>query len=125
MQLIGAPSFAIGLMVPVRESGSMLPQMLLAGLVAGFKRKVLLYQLGIYIQVICVFLMALIALTLKGALASWLIVLLVLIFSLGRCLCSLVSKVLLGLVIPKSLRGQVNGWSTTFAGLTSCVVAGG
>lgn len=123
MQALGAPAFAISLIVPIRESGSMLPQLLLAGPVARRPRKAPLYQIGTAVQAIAVFGMVLTALAFTGALAGWLIVALVTLFSLGRCLCSLVSKAVLGKVIPKSLRGQTTGWSATIAGLTSCAVA--
>ena len=123
MQALGAPAFTISLIVPIRESGSMLPQLLLAGPVAGRSRKVPLYQIGTAVQAIAIFGMVLTALAFTGTMAGWLIVALVTLFSLGRCLCSLVSKAVLGKVIPKSLRGQTTGWSATVAGLTSCAVA--
>ncbi len=123
MQALGAPAFAISLIVPIRESGSMLPQLLLAGPVAGRARKAPLYQVGTAVQALAIFGMVLTAMAFTGALAGWLIVALVTLFSLGRCLCSLASKAVLGKVIPKSLRGQTTGWSATIAGLTSCAVA--
>ncbi len=123
MQALGAPAFAISLIVPIRESGSMLPQLLLAGPVSARTRKAPLYQAGAAVQAIAIVGMLLTAMMLSGAMAGWLIVALVTLFSLGRCLCSLVSKAVLGKVIPKSLRGQTTGWSATIAGLTSCAVA--
>lgn len=123
MQALGAPAFAISLIVPVRESGSMLPQLLLAGPVSARARKAPLYQAGAAVQAIAIVGMLLTAMMLSGAMAGWLIVALVTLFSLGRCLCSLVSKAVLGKVIPKSLRGQTTGWSAAIAGLTSCAVA--
>ncbi len=92
MQALGAPAFAISLIVPIRESGSMLPQLLLAGPVAARARKAPLYQAGAVVQAIAIFGMVLTAMISSGAMAGWLIVALVTLFSLGRCLCSLVSK---------------------------------
>lgn len=123
MQALGAPTFAISLIVPIRESGSMLPQLLMARPVAAYARKARLYQMGAVVQAVAIFGMVLTAMVFTDAVAGWLIVALVTLFSLGRCLCSLVSKAVLGKVIPKSLRGQTTGWSATVAGLTSCAVA--
>ena len=123
MQAIGAPAFAISLLVPIRESGSMLPQVLLARFVNTFERKAPLYQLGAAVQAGSIALMVIVIAFFDGNTAGWLIVILVAIFSLGRCLCSLVSKPVLGKVIPKSLRGQTTGWASSVAGLAICAVA--
>ena len=123
MQAIGAPAFAISLLVPIRESGSMLPQVLLARFVNSFARKTPLYQLGAAAQAVSIALMVMVIAFFDGLTAGWLIVILVAAFSLGRCLCSLVSKPVLGKVIPKSLRGQTTGWASSVAGLAICAVA--
>jgi len=123
MQAVGAPAFLISLMVPIRESGSMLPQLLLTRFVEKQKLKAKLYQIGTVLQASCLFAMAGIGMSVTGEIAGWLIIVLLGIFSLGRCLCSLVSKVVLGKVIPQTLRGQVTGWSSTIAGFISCAIA--
>lgn len=123
MQAVGAPGFAISLLVPIRESGSMLPQLFMAAPVAARPRKAPLYQAGAAIQALAIAGMVFVALSVSGTAAGWLIVALMALFSLGRCLCSLVSKAVLGKVIPKPLRGQTTGWSATIAGLTLCAVA--
>lgn len=123
MQTIGAPAFAISLIVPVREAGSMIPQIFLADSVDRYASKIRLYQIGLVLQAGSMFAIAAIAFSLEGSVAGWLIVLVVIAFSLARCLCSLVSKAVLGKLIPKTLRGQVTGWSSTAAGLVSCAVA--
>lgn len=41
------------------------------------------------------------------------------IFALGRCLCSIASKDVQGRTIPKGERGQLNGISTTVAGIVA------
>ena len=123
LQALGAPAFAISLLVPIRESGSMLPQVLLAQFVNTFQKKAPLYQLGAAIQAACIALIVLVIMFFDGHIAGWLIVALLAVFSLGRCICSLVSKPVLGKVIPKSLRGQTTGWAASAAGLAICAVA--
>ena len=123
MQALGAPAFAISLLVPIRESGSMLPQVLLARFVNSFQKKSPLYQLGAVVQAGAIALIVVVIALLDGSAAGWLIVILLAIFSLARCLCSLVSKPVLGKVIPKSLRGQTTGWASSAAGLAICAVA--
>ena len=60
---------------------------------------------------------ALVAWRLEGSLAGWLVIGLLVIFSLARGLNSVASKDVLGKTIPKSQRGSLNGWSASGAGL--------
>lgn len=122
MQLLGAHPAAIALLVPLRESLSMLPQILLAPAVDRRERMSRLFSLGCALQAIAVFAMAAIAFTMEGVAAGWLLVLAVIGFSLARCLCSLVSKAVMAKVIPKGLRGQTNGWAASAAGLATVLV---
>ena len=42
----GAPAFATGLLVPIRESGSLIPQTALVGWVRGFERRTRVWIIG-------------------------------------------------------------------------------
>ena len=123
LQALGAPAFAISLLVPIRESGSMLPQVFFATYVNSRDRKVRTYQLGAAIQGVAIAGIIASALFASGWFVGVLVVSMVAVFSFGRCLSSLASKAVLGSAIPKSLRGQTTGWSATLAGLSSCLVA--
>lgn len=122
LQSIGASPLAVGMLVPIRESGSMLPQIWLADHVNGRSRIGWLFRVGTAVQGLAVLAMVAAAWSLGGTVAGWTIVLLLVLFSLGRCLCSIVWKAVLGKSIPKRLRGQTTGWSSSAAGLAASAV---
>jgi hypothetical protein len=61
--------------------------------------------------------MALAALTLQGVAAGGLILLMLVVFSLARGLCSVSAKDVLGKTVSKSRRGALMGWSASLSGL--------
>ncbi|MEK9713985.1 MAG: MFS transporter, partial [Thalassolituus sp.] len=123
MQSVGAPAWMLGWLVPIRESGSMLPQLAIASVVRTMPVRKWMWVLGSVLQAVCIGLIALSALTLNGVLAGWAILGLVVIFSLARGLSSVASKDVLGKTIPKQRRGSLNGWAESAAGMITLVVA--
>lgn len=114
---LGVPSALTGFLVPIRESGSMLPQAMLTPLVLRVKHRKWVFVAGATIQAVSVGAIALIAAVGSGTVAGVSILLALAVFSLGRCLCSIASKDVQGSTIPKGERGQINGVSTTVSGL--------
>jgi MFS family permease len=120
----GAPSFFSGLLVPIRESGSMLPQLLIGGFVRHYAIRKWFFVAGSIMQGICVAAMAWVGLQFTGAQAGYLLLVLLMLFSLARGLCSVASKDVLGKTIPKTRRGLLSGYCASAAGLvTVCVGA--
>ncbi len=117
MAQLGAPAFLIGALVPIRESGALWPQMFWGSWVSHYAYRRWFYAMGCLVQGGCVLLMALSAFFLKGAAAGWSIVWALVVFSLARGLCSVVSKDVLAKVVPKEVRGQVSGVSASAAGI--------
>ena len=117
--VLGVPPQLIGLLVPIRESGSMLPQAFLTPLILKVKYRKHVFAAGSLVQAASVAGMALTAAWATGLIAGVLILLLLAVFSLGRCLCSIASKDVQGRTGPKGERGQINGLSTTAAGLVA------
>ena len=116
---LGAPAAVAALLVPVRESGSMLPQ---AALVPWLRRRPLrkrVWVAGAIGQSAAVAVIALVAATTRGALAGWLILVALAAFALARSLTSIASKDVLGRTIPAGRRGQITGWSTVASGLVA------
>ncbi|PCE65220.1 MFS transporter [Salinivibrio sp. YCSC6] len=113
---VGAPLALIGLLVPIREAGSLVPQLGIAGYVRQFAVRKWAWVAGSVIQGACILAMAIAALLLTGQVAGWSIVGLLVVFSLARGLCSVASKDVLGKTIPKPQRGRLNGWSSSLAG---------
>ncbi len=114
-----APAALIGFLVPVRESGSLIPQLLIAGWVRKHPVRKWIWVIGAVGQALAVIGMGLVALGLTGAVAGWAVIGLLVVFSLARGLCSVASKDVLGKTVPKGRRGQLTGWSASAAGLVT------
>lgn len=116
---LGVPPALTGVLVPIRESGSMLPQAFLTPLVLRMRQRKWIFVAGAAVQAAAVAGMALTAALARGLSAGVIIVALLALFSLGRCLCSIASKDVQGRTIPKGERGQINGLATTAAGIVA------
>ncbi len=116
---LGVPAALIGLLVPIRESGSMLPQAFLTPWILQVRHRKWVFVTGALVQAASVSVMALTAATGHGLTAGLIIVAALTVFSLGRSLCSISSKDVQGRIAPKGQRGQINGLATTASGLVA------
>jgi hypothetical protein len=114
---LGAPGYLIGLLVPVRESLSLLPQLLVAAQIRRHAIRKWFWVAGTTIEGAALILMALAALLLEGAAAGWAIILCLACFSLGRGVASIAQKDVLGKTIAKTRRGTISGYAGTIASL--------
>lgn len=112
---LGAPASAIGMLVPIREALALLPQLVTAGAIRRLPQRKWVWVMGSFTQGLSVLAMALAALTLDGAAAGWSVVALLGIFALGRSLCSVSYKDVLGKTVSKGHRGTVIGTGSTIA----------
>lgn len=117
--VLGVPAALVGLLVPIRESGSMLPQAFLTPLVVRVRRRKWVFVAGAAVQAVSVAAMAVIAALGGGTAAGVGILAALVVFSLGRCLCSIASKDVQGRTIPSGERGQIIGLATSAAGLVA------
>jgi len=120
---VGAPAFVVGLLVPVRESGALVPQLWLTSLVASVPRRKWLWVTGALGQGAAMAAIGLTALVAEGALAGAAILVALAVFALSRALGSLSTKDVVAKTIPQGQRGQLSGLSTGAAGLIG--LAGG
>ena len=116
---LGVPAALVGLLVPIRESGSMLPQVLLTPLVLRVTYRKWVFAAGAGVQAASVAVMAGIAALAHGMAAGVGILAALVVFSLGRCLCSIASKDVQGRTIPSGERGQIIGLATSAAGIVA------
>lgn len=123
MQSVGAPLYLVAWLVPIRESGSLLPQLAIASFVRRIPIRKWVWVAGSALQAVSVTLIGLIALFMQGSVAGWMIILCLAVFSVARGLSSVASKDVLGKTIPKTQRGQVTGWSGSMAGLVTVGIA--
>lgn len=118
----GIPSFFSGLLVPIRESGSMLPQLYIGQWVRKFARRKWFLVFSTLAQGLCLLSIIPVALWMQGAAAGWAIIGIISLFSLARSFSSVASKDVLGKTVDKQKRGQVSGYAATIAGITGIVV---
>ena len=117
MASVGAPTAMIALLVPIRESGSMLPQLALGGWVRNRPLRKPVWLIGSALQGLAVVVCGLAALQLQGRAAGLVILAGVVAFSLARSLNSIASKDIVGKTIPKGRRGRLGGWSAGLSGI--------
>lgn len=116
---LGVPPALSGLLVPIRESGSMLPQAMITPMVLRVKQRKWVFVAGALVQAAAVAAMAFVTALGQGVVAGVLILVALVVFSLGRSLCSISSKDVQGRTVPKGERGQIIGLSTTASGIVA------
>jgi len=116
---LGAPAVTIGLLVPIREAGSLLPQAGLVPWVQKFDKRKWVWVVGAAGQAIAAGLMALVAGLADGAVAGWGVLGALALFALARSLSSIATKDVIGRTVDKGYRGRVTGWSDTVSGLVA------
>ena len=99
---LGAPAAFVGLLVPIREAGVLLPQLAVAAYVRRLALRKGVWILGSLLSAIALAIMALAAATLSGAAAGWAIIGMLVLFSLMRGLCSVSAKDVLGKTVSKA-----------------------
>ncbi|MCC5835300.1 MAG: MFS transporter [Opitutales bacterium] len=109
LQVMQAPLFLTALLTPIRESGSLLPQIWIGGYVRQFAVRKWVWVVGSIGQALAIAGMGLTAWLLSGALGGWLIIALLVMFSLSRGFCSIAFKDVQGKTVPKTRRGLLNG----------------
>ncbi len=116
---VGAPAAVLGLLVPVRESGSLIPQLAIGGVVRRLALRKWAWVVGSLLQALALLGMAWVALTLTSTAAGAGLLGFLALFSLARGLCSVAAKDVLGKTVPKGRRGQLTGWAAGVAGVVS------
>ena len=122
LNAVHAPVFLIGLLVPIRESGSMLPQVFLASRLQRLARRKWPWVVGSLVQGAAVAAMGAVVYFTEGPAAGVLLIALLALFSLGRALCSIAHKDVLGKTIPKTRRGRVSGIAASLSGAFALMI---
>ena len=120
---VGAPVWMIGWLVPIRESGALLPQVLISVYLRNHAERHKVWRLGMFIQAFSV--MGIIAsVTLfSGFTAGAGVLLSLIILSIGRSACSLTVKDIEADVAQKGKRGNLIGIASTISGLVTLCIA--
>lgn len=121
LSALGAPGAVIGALVPVREAGSLLPQLALAQKVERMAQRKHMWAFGAFVQGFAALGIAACVLTLEGAAAGWGILGFVALLAVARSAASVSFKDVLARTIAKGRRGAVTGFA---AGVGSVVAFG-
>lgn len=120
---IAVPSTFIAWLVPLRESLSLLPQLVVAAQLRRHPLRRGFYVGGAVAQGLCLLAMPLTLLFDNARNSGLLILLLLSLFSLARGVCSVAAKDVLGKTVSKSRRGRLTGLAGSVAGLFTIVLA--
>lgn len=119
---VGAPAAFTGFLVPIREAGVLLPQLVVAAIIRRMAIRKRVWLLGAGLSGVALALMAVATGNLSGSTAGWAILGLLIIFSLARGLCSVSAKDVLGKTVSRGKRGTLMGWSAGISGLAVLAV---
>ena len=117
LNAIGASGVLIGLLVPVREAGALLPQLLLARSIQRAPLRKYFWAMGAAVQGLAALGMAAAAVFLPGNVAGWVIVGLLAVLAVARSACSSSYKDILARTVEKGARGKVSGSAGTLAAI--------
>lgn len=123
LSALGSPAFFISLLVPVRESLSLLPQLFVASAVRRHPRRKFFWVWGSVGQGLALAAMVPAVLLLEGAVLGGSVIALLAVFSLARGVCSVAAKDVLGKTVSKTRRGRLTGLSASIAGGVTLLVA--
>lgn len=121
LSAIGAPAL-VAWLVPIRESGSMIPQMVIGAWVRRKPVRKWFWTLGSFGQAASVLGMAASVWFLEGYVAGAGIVGALVLFSLARGFCSVSMKDVQGKCIPKKRRGRLSGLASTIGGTATVIL---
>lgn len=112
---VGAPAALVGLLVPIREAGALLPQMFTAEKLRQLPKRKWAWSAGAIGQGLAALAIAMSAVLLSGLAAGLAIVIALAVLSLARSVCSVCYKDVLGKTVDKSRRGRATGLASSLA----------
>ena len=120
---VGAPAWMISWLVPIRESGALLPQSVIGILLRRMSARHTVWRAGIVVQMAACLVIVAAALMFKNSDAGWVILVALVVLSLGRSACSLTVKDIEANIATKGERGDLLGKASTASGVMTLMVA--
>lgn len=114
---LGAAPIIIGALVPVKDAGSLLPQLIVSGRIRSQKIRKHYWTVAALVQALCMLLSAWLVYQFKAGWVPWLLLVLLAIFSLASGVASVAFKDVAAKTVPKGERGQMLSYRSTFGGL--------
>jgi hypothetical protein len=121
LSAVGAPAL-VAWLVPIRESGSMIPQMVIGAWVRQKPVRKWFWTLGSFGQAVSVGGMAASVWFMEGYAAGAGVIAALIVFSLARGFCSVSMKDVQGKCIPKKRRGRLSGLASTIGGTATVLL---
>ena len=118
---VGAPAL-VAWLVPIRESGSMIPQMVIGAWVRQKPVRKWFWMMGSFGQALSVMAMAASVWFLEGYAAGSGVIAALVAFSLARGFCSVSMKDVQGKCIPKKRRGRLSGLASSIGGTATVIL---
>lgn len=106
---IGVPAVFIGMLVPIREAGALLPQLVIGARLRAMRQRRWVWIAGSAVQGLAAFGIAAAAVMTGGIIAGLMICGLLAVLSVARAACSTSHKDILGKTVVKTRRGAVTG----------------
>lgn len=124
LSVIGAPAFIVGFLMPIKQAGSLAPQLLISGQIRRVSLRKWVWVGSGIVQAAMLLLIALAVLTLEPLMAGVVTLLLFAVFSVFSGIASVAYQDVTGKTIPKGRRGRmlsnraaIGGLLTLMAGL--------
>lgn len=125
LNALGAPAVFVGALLPLRQAGTLLPQLFVSGQMRRFPQRKWFWVVSGLVQVLLLLMMTGAALLLPPAAAAFCIVVFLLLFSLARGVGSLAFQDVTGKTIPKGKRGRMLAARSMIGGLLTIAVGFG
>ncbi|MCH7414247.1 MFS transporter [Belliella sp. R4-6] len=114
---LGVPNAFSGALVPIKDAGSLLPQLFVSAKIRKYPVRKWFWVVPAVLQALALLLMAFVVLRLEGSFAGYLILLLLLVYSLASGVASISFKDVIAKTIPKGKRGQLLALRSTIGGI--------
>lgn len=123
LSALGAPAALIGFLVPIRQTGALLPQMMVAAQIRAVAVRKWFWAGAGLVQALALLLVVLAAVALPPAAAGIAVLVLLAVFSLASGVGSVAFQDVMGKTIPKGRRGRLLAWRATAGGVLTLMVA--
>ncbi|WP_163381754.1 MFS transporter [Cyclobacterium sp. SYSU L10401] len=121
---LGVPNAFTGALVPIKDAGSLLPQLFVSAKIRSFPRRKWFWVIPAWIQALALLAMAFTVLKLEGSTAGWLILILLALYSCCSGVASIAFKDVTAKTISKGKRGQMLGMRATLGGVFTLLAGG-
>lgn len=119
---MGAPTYLVGFLLPLRQAGTLLPQLVISGQMRRYPVRKWFWVISAIVQALALMLMIVAALTLPPFTAGMLVAVFLLVFSIARGVGSLSFQDVTGKTIPKGRRGRMLAARSMIGGLLTIAV---